>query len=97
MEIEQILTKIYSQALHKRGRPGSSDPEIQSAIKESQRKIGSWRKVLWLCGIIRESRINTLPQLSFTADGNTVRLDKASEHTLLKLCPPQQGKKRRML
>ena len=82
MNIERILTDVYTFAFHSKKSPTTHDREIQTAVKESQRKIGSWRKVLWLCGIASDGRKTQIPRLTFAHKGARFRLDAHSQKTL---------------
>ncbi len=76
MEVEEILIEV--RKLSKKGLPSSGDRRLQGIVKESQRKIGSWRKTLWLAGVLRNERESQLPRLAFTVNDGRVRLDHSS-------------------
>ena len=62
MEISDILDLVREQYLKTGQVPIARSLEMRSAAVEGYRKIGSWRKVLWLAGVIPNERKNTLPR-----------------------------------
>ena len=96
MEIYSILTEIFGRWREDGSVPRSSDPRLQSAVREAQRKIGSWRKVLWLCGLIPDARKKSLPQLRFEIHKGKIRVLPASADNLQSLFPKSSVEKRRM-
>ena len=84
MKVEEIIKKLRN-AYYQHGRiPMSSDPKLAAVVKESSRKIGSWRKTLWLAGLITDERKESLPSFpqttvtSYILKG-TITIEKKSE------------------
>ena len=78
MNIQEILTGVYSYSQRIGRVPCVQDPRLTSLAKEGQRKIGRWRKVLWLSGAINDERMRQLPQFSFACRGGQWIFDERS-------------------
>ena len=96
MTIEQILGGIYGFWAKTKRVPKSGEEQIQCYRKEGNRKIGGWRKMLWLSGIIQEERKVRLPQFSFVLDGDGHLFDRRSAKILRRYCCLDYGRKERM-
>lgn len=57
MTKEEIIQRVHKRYVELGYPPKSNDPALgKGLLKESQRKIGSWRKVLWLTGSLNDER-----------------------------------------
>ena len=63
MSIDEILSEIKERYEKIQQPPKAS--LMKSVAQECQRKIGSWRKALWLAGVVGNERKMRLPQLKF--------------------------------
>ena len=78
MTIQEILTAVHAFKKRTGRHPKSSFGPMHKAIKEGQRKIGSWRKILWIASAIEDERNAALPQLGFVRKGNRYEPDDRS-------------------
>jgi hypothetical protein len=97
MNIRDILTTVYSYSQRIGRTPCVQDPRLTSIAKEGQRKIGRWRKVLWLSGAIPDERQRQLPQVSFACRAGRWEFDQRSHKLLKKLCPSDPARKERIV
>ena len=96
MSIPHILSTIYAFKVKTGRAPKSNQKELAAVIKESQRKIGTWRKTLWCSRAIDEERKKNLPQFAFVMDGHRWRLNDRSYKLFRKLSPKNDFKKETM-
>ena len=97
MTIAEILEKIHSFKMKAGRLPKSSYKEMEAISREGHRKIGSWRKMLWLARTVPDERKRQLPQLSFAARRGSFRLDAGSRGALAALCSREPFKKERVV
>ena len=94
MQVEKIL-KIIRDYYQRTGRiPKTRDLKIVE--KECSRRVGSWRKALWLSGIIEEERKKRMPRLNFVKKGGKNDLDAESLKKLKRLKGQELYKKDRL-
>ena len=80
MTVEEIVVNIHTYWLST-GKP----PEcikMRTATQECYRKLGSWRKALWMASAISDERKTNVPQLKFQMDDGTPALAKNSRDLL---------------
>jgi hypothetical protein len=63
MTIRQILKAISDE--YKRTGRIPKPRGMPSLMRECYRKIGSWRRALWMAGLLPEARKKRLPRLNF--------------------------------
>jgi len=72
MNVPQILIRVYARYLETGRVPKAKfDPAVQM---ESLRKIGKWRKVLWICGLVRNERRRLYPQVRFVRNNKGISI-----------------------
>jgi len=74
--------------------PKSAEPIQMTVSKEGQRKIGSWRKVLWMAGVIPERRRSVIPRLRFKKMNGRYVISGRSGRKLVKLGLVGNGRRR---
>ncbi len=72
MEVKEILLEV--RRISEDRIPMSNDKSISGLVKEANRKIGSWRKTLWLSGVLRDQRQGQLPKLLSPTDRREMQL-----------------------
>ena len=83
MDVPQILVRVYGRYLETGRVPKA---KFDSAVQmESLRKIGRWRKVLWICGLVKNERKRLYPQVRFGMSSGRVAVSAASLRALNKL------------
>jgi hypothetical protein len=96
MTIEKILTAIAEYYALNNQVPKVGD--MKSVATECYRKVGSWRKALWLAGILPDARRVQLPSLDFLrGDGQRLRLHPNSKKELKRIKSPYPYMKQRVI
>jgi hypothetical protein len=86
MYIEELLLRIRQRYKETNKTPVCK--EMKTVAKECHRKIGSWRKALWLAGIIPDARKKKLPQLQFNGNKECLEMTLDSKMKLRMLQYP---------
>ena len=86
MTIPQILLAVYRHKMKTGRMPRAGEKEMVPYAKEGQRKIGRWRKILWVAGAIGEDRKRRLPQMRYLLLGRQHDLDTRSQKLLKRYC-----------
>ena len=71
MTIEIILKRI--RAFYRKTGKAPKTRDLKNMETECFRKIGSWRKALWLAGVLQEARKKKMPQLDFVQNKNDLK------------------------
>lgn len=85
MKVKEILTVVHRYYRSTGKVPSSKDRSMMTVSKEGQRKIGSWRKILWMAGVIPERRRIEIPRLRFKKMNGRYVISGRSDRKLVKL------------
>lgn len=83
MSVDEILSAIKYHYEKIQQPPKAC--RMKSVAQECQRKIGSWRKALWLAGALGNERKRRLPQLKFKFTCQDWQITTSSNGHLKKL------------